>query len=397
MINVTTVYPTDPLGTVPGGVDTLIRDIIRCAPADFRYTLLGATTDPVARPARRWTRCLLGNTEFDFYPVYTIKNPGRQPRFPATIRHLAPLLGRRPSHPIDILESHRIEPLLPYLRHPAPWFVFIHQNMANLRSGGSDIRWKYAPNLYARLENWLIPRFRGVFCVHEQAVMQYRQRFPDNAESIRFMPTWTNPDVFFPPDDAQRKSMRSTVLRRYNIDPAVRLLISVGRLDHQKNPNRLIRALSVLVEKGQELHVIVVGDGVLRQKTQALVAELGLRQYVSFAGLIPNHEVADFIRGCDTLVLSSDYEGMPVCAIEALACGVPVASTPVGEISKVVKDGVNGKIAIGFEVDHLATAVSECLANLERYRGPPCIDAASPYTPKQILAPVFESYRQALR
>jgi len=397
MINVTTVYPADPLGMTHGGIDTLIRDIIRCAPADFRYSLLGATTDPVSRPVRRWTRCRLGDSEFDFFPVYAIKNPGIRPRFPATIRHLAPLLVRRPRHRIDILESHRIEPLLPYLKHPAPWFAFNHQNIANLSLAGSDIRWKYAPKLYVRLENWLIPRFRGIFCVHEQTVTQYCQRFPDQATNFRFMPTWTNPDVFFPPDDAQRESMRKAILRKHNIDPVAQLLIFVGRIDHSKNPNRLIRTISTLVRKGENLHLIVVGDGVLRQKTQALVAELGLLRHVSFTGVMPNYKVADYVRGCNMLVLSSNYEGMPVCALEALACGIPVASTPVGELSKVVQDGINGKIAIGFEVNDLATAISECLTNLERYRGQPCIDAARPYTPEQILAPIFESYRRALR
>ena len=397
MINVTTVYPADPLGNIPGGIDTLIRDIIRCAPSDFKYTLLGATTDPVSRPAGQWTRCTLGNTEFDFFPVYAIKDPGKQPRFPATIRHLAPLLLRRPAHQIDILESHRIEPLLAYLRHPAPWFAFIHQDMANLQSAGSDIRWKYAPKLYSRLEDWLIPKFHGLFCVHEQAVLQYRQRFPDKAENIRFMPTWTNPDIFFPVDGARRDTLRGVIQKKYDIEPDAKLLISVGRIDRQKNPDRLVHALSALVKSGQNLHVILVGDGVLRDETDNLVIALGLRDRVTFAGLLPNQTVADYVRACDLLVLSSDYEGMPVCAIEALACGIPVASTPVGEISKVVRDSVNGKIASGFEVDEFAIAISECLKNLETFRGQPCIDAARNYTPERILAPVFESYRQALR
>jgi len=358
--------------------------------------LLGATTDPVSRPVRKWTRCYLGDTEFNFFPAYAINNPGVQPRFPATIRHLIPLLIWNPKHQIDILESHRIEPLLAYLRHPAPWFSFNHQNIANLRSAGSDIRWKYAPKLYLRLENWLIPRFSGIFCVHEQTVMQYRQRFPAKASSFQFMPTWTNPDVFHPVNDVQRETLRRTILHRYSIDSDAQLLIFVGRIDHSKNPIRLIQAIHALIKAGQNLHLIIVGDGVLRSKMQALVTELGIRRHVSFVGLLPNYEVADYIRGCDMLVLSSNYEGMPVCALEALACGIPVASTPVGEISKIVHDDINGKIAIGFEVNELAAAVSACLGNLERYRGAPCIDAARPFTPEQILAPVFESYRQAL-
>ncbi len=397
MIRIATVYPADPLGTIPGGIDTLIRDIIRCAPDDFRYCLIGATTDPVSRPVRQWTQCELGNRTFDFYPVYAIKNPGQQPRFPATIRHIAPLLLNRPKQPIDILESHRIEPLLPYLRHEAPWFVFIHQHMANLESSGSDMRWKHAPSLYRRLEDWLMPKFEGVFCVHEEAVGQYRKRYPQRAQNIQFMPTWTNPDVFFPPRDPERDSLRRSLHKKYGIAADAKILMSVGRLDRQKNLERLLRAVHEIVKGGREIHSILVGDGVLRKELEDLVSELDLESHVTFAGLVANRDVANYLRGSDMMALSSDYEGMPVCAIEALACGIPVATTPVGEVDKVVRTGVNGSISPDFEVRSMAAAIVDCLDNLDRYSGLPCINAASPFTPERVLAPVFEAYRKSLR
>ena len=50
----------------------------------------------------------------------------------------------------------------------------------------------------------------------------------------------------------------------------------------------------------------------------------------------------------------------------------------------------------GIAVDDLAVATSECLADLETFRGQPCIEAAKPFTSNRVLSPVFDAYRRAL-
>ena len=47
------MYPADPLGAIPGGIDTFIRGMLRWAPEDLEISLLGATTDVIKRPVRK--------------------------------------------------------------------------------------------------------------------------------------------------------------------------------------------------------------------------------------------------------------------------------------------------------------------------------------------------------
>jgi glycosyltransferase involved in cell wall biosynthesis len=65
---------------------------------------------------------------------------------------------------------------------------------------------------------------------------------------------------------------------------------------------------------------------------------------VLFAGLRTPAQVADLLRLSDCFALTSAYEGMPMCVLEALGCGIPVVSTRVGEIARVVRPGVTGEL-----------------------------------------------------
>ena len=396
MIKVTIVYPADPIGVIPGGIDTCIRDIIRSAPDDFQYTLLGATTDPVARPVREWTTCTLGSKHFEFFPLYAIENAEIQPKIPATVKHLLPLLLHKPKHEIDILQFHRIEPVIPYIKLKVPKFTFIHQNMAVVESKNSDIRWKYIPGLYFKMEDWLIPKFNAVFCVHRKGVERYKKRYPDIENNFDFIPTWMNPDVFFPADEEQRRKIRHDLMSEYSIGSDNKILLSVGRIDKQKNPYRLIDGFERLTKKEEKVHLLMIGDGVLRKDIEEYISKLQISDKVTITGILPNELVAKYLRGSDILALASDYEGMPRCVVEALGCGVPVATTDVGEVKKVVKSGVNGKITDTFDAISFSDALYDCLVNLDKYKGRPCTDAVIEYMPSKVLSKVFTHYRKAL-
>jgi glycosyltransferase involved in cell wall biosynthesis len=85
---------------------------------------------------------------------------------------------------------------------------------------------------------------------------------------------------------------------------------------------------------------------------------------------------------------------MPMAVIEALASGVPVATTRVGEVALVVNDGACGRIAKSHDEDDLVEAVGWCLDNLGAITGDPCTESASKYSPALVLQPVYENYRR---
>jgi glycosyltransferase involved in cell wall biosynthesis len=74
------------------------------------------------------------------------------------------------------------------------------------------------------------------------------------------------------------------------------------------------------------------------------------------------------LAASDVFVLSSDREGLPIAALEALAAGRPVVATAVGDVPTVVRDGVTGKLVPPRDPAALASALVELLGDPERRR-----------------------------
>ena len=109
------IYQTDPMGTIPGGIDTFIRGILGWAPDDISMNLIGLTTDPKVRPVGHWSRCSLRKNSFNFLPLLSISDQGKQQRIPLTVRLTLSLLTHKPKKNIEVLEFHGIEPSLALL------------------------------------------------------------------------------------------------------------------------------------------------------------------------------------------------------------------------------------------------------------------------------------------
>ncbi len=101
----------------------------------------------------------------------------------------------------------------------------------------------------------------------------------------------------------------------------------VGRLVEQKRHDRFLEAAGLVLERIPDAVFLVVGDGSLRESLERLTADLGLADHVRFAGA--RQDARDLIARADLLVFSSDWEGLSLVALEALAAGTPVVSTDV--------------------------------------------------------------------
>ncbi|MEF7613760.1 WecB/TagA/CpsF family glycosyltransferase [Aquincola sp. MAHUQ-54] len=395
-IHIRMFYPADPVGVVPGGIDTFIRGIIKSAPEDLRFSLVGMTTDPQARPLGQWTRCVLGDVEFDFHPLVAVEHAGRRGALPLSARYTYALWKHhvKLARGADVFDFHRIEPCLPLRGFAQPMNVFFHQDPEVVRSAQSDMLWRRMPGLYGSLEARLVPEFASIWCVRETGVHTLRQRYPAQEDDIRFLPTWVDNAVFTPPNAAQRERARNIVQQRLGLDAQAEYVISVGRLDSQKDPLLLLGAVARLRSLGRHVQLLVVGDGALRGAMADAAVGWGIEPHVHFLGLRRPAEIANLLRASDAFALSSAYEGMPIAVLEALASGLPVATTDVGEVRRVVLPGTNGLIA----TDRTEAAFAECLAQVldhrDQWRGAPAADAVVPYQPETVLAPVYETYRR---
>ena len=117
-------------------------------------------------------------------------------------------------------------------------------------------------------------------------------------------------------------------------------MIYVGRLTFQKDPQRLMRLCARLKESKPDLKVAIVGTGELEAETKQLCEELKIQDNVHFLGFQTNP--IKMVHDSKAMILTSRWEGTPMCALEAMALGTPVVSTPSDGMTDLLDDGVNG-------------------------------------------------------
>lgn len=118
------------------------------------------------------------------------------------------------------------------------------------------------------------------------------------------------------------------------------VFLHVGRFSLQKNHRLLIEAFEQAIKKSSDLKLLLVGDNELRSDIEKLVKEKYLDQSIRFLGL--RQDIPELLTACDIFVLSSDWEGLPMTILEAMAAGRPVIATAVGGVPELVKNGATG-------------------------------------------------------
>lgn len=117
-------------------------------------------------------------------------------------------------------------------------------------------------------------------------------------------------------------------------------MIYVGRLTFQKDPQRLMRLCARLKERKPDLKVAIVGTGELEEEVKQLCVELKIQDNVHFLGFQSNP--IKMVHDSKAMILTSRWEGTPMCALEAMALGTPVVSTPSDGMTDLLDDGING-------------------------------------------------------
>ena len=141
-------------------------------------------------------------------------------------------------------------------------------------------------------------------------------------------------------------------------------LISVGSLAQMyKAPDVVIQALVLLKERGVNVHVTWLGDGVYKENMQEYAHSLGVDDMITFAGAVSMETVAEYLRASDIFILVSRTEGLPRALIEAMAEGLPCVATNVGGIPELLEDAMlipkNDAKALADKVAYLLRDIEE--------------------------------------
>lgn len=139
---------------------------------------------------------------------------------------------------------------------------------------------------------------------------------------------------------AELRSLHDALAVDWNGD---RTVLSVGRLDKEKNPLLLLDVLAGLRAADPSWRMVVAGTGPLRDQMQARIDELGLQDSVTLPGEVPNGpELWSLYRNSQVFLHVSFTEGLPQVLLEAQAAGLPVVGTDVGGVAEALGNGTLG-------------------------------------------------------
>ncbi len=181
------------------------------------------------------------------------------------------------------------------------------------------------------------------------------------------------------PRAAARAAARQGGAPQLTGEPA---LLEVASLVPVKDHATLLRAFALLSVRWPRAHLHLVGDGPLRQALDARARQAG--GGVTFHGALPHHTLPAVYRQADLCVLSSLFESQCLAALEAVACGCPVAGTAVGALPELTPH-----VAAPDDVAGLAGALTRALEAPVPAALPPSFELSA------CLAELLGTYRRA--
>lgn len=136
-------------------------------------------------------------------------------------------------------------------------------------------------------------------------------------------------------------------------------LLTVGRLEPEKNPFLLLEVLARLErERPGRFRIVWIGRGELEDEVRARTRELDVERMLDLRGYVPfGPELLDLYRNAHLFVHVSLTEGVPQVLIEALASGTPVVATDVGGIGQALGNGAAALLVPPNDADALVAAV----------------------------------------
>ncbi len=217
---------------------------------------------------------------------------------------------------------------------------------------GSDINHLARTGLRRRMIGWALRRCRSVIAV-SHALAGEVERLGVAHERIRVVPNGIDVARF-------RSEDRDAARARLGVRVPGKLVVCVSRLSHEKGIDILLDAVAAL--ESRDVYVVIVGDGVERERLLAQRAALALDARVEFAGRRPHEEIGTWMSAGDAVVLSSRTEGYPNVIVEALACGRPVVASRVGGVPDIVTDDALGIMVAPEDPAALARGIERALA-----------------------------------
>jgi glycosyltransferase involved in cell wall biosynthesis len=231
--------------------------------------------------------------------------------------------------------------------HQLPWFIASYlPPLPGLRRLVTGALWRYGRWFLRQCAAVITPTKTAADAVEVQTGVR-PLIIANGADLGRFTPNPGGPD-------------ESVRLRwKYSLDQVRPILLHVGRLDADKQVDRVVRAAALVME-GEDCQLLFVGDGQCRKRLIALSRELGIEEQCHFPGFVTAQgDLPGLYRAASLFVTASEIETFGLVVLEAMASGLPIVAPRATCLHELVDDGQNGYLTC--PGDELALAERMCL------------------------------------
>jgi glycosyltransferase involved in cell wall biosynthesis len=387
----TIFYQFDPWQSTIGGIQTLICSFIKYAPSELEIRLVGITSDRQIA-AGQWHKRHLEGREVFFLPLFYLANDNVRHVIPTTARYLGALLKANLAKlnlSSDFMHFHRLEPTLASQNWSGHKTFFVHNDVTqqlDKSAGTKVILWRQLPALYAALEQHLVKQFAQILSCNANSLTYYQTQYPGLADRFQYVNNSVDTEIFYPWTEAERNQYRRLYTQRLNLSENTRFVLFAGRLHPQKDPLLLVRSFAQLT--APDTHLLIVGDGELAPQVKLEIERLGQTQRISMLGALPRAEVADLHRLSSVCILTSKFEGLPLVALEALACGTPIITTRAGDTPQLLTPS-SGIVCQEHTPEQIAQALVEVLQHPTQFPISECLQVAQPFAAATVIGNIY--------
>jgi glycosyltransferase involved in cell wall biosynthesis len=274
----------------------------------------------------------------------------------------------------DILHAHGLRAGIDAALAGRPLDVPALQTVHNLVR--ADVSGRVKSAAYKWAEPLSVRLTKGSFAVSEEIARHLRGQSPKSAGKVEIL--------YLGIGDAPRiKKSAAEVRAEAKVPDDAKLIVTASRLSPQKALDVMLKAVARLPANVQ---LIVLGQGPDEQQLKTMSEAMDLGDRVHWLGW--RDDGADWINAADVFSLSSNWEGVPLAAQEAIMLGTPVVATAVGGMPELIGDRTSGRLVPNGDSEALAAALSDVLNAPEtatRYADRALVDLRRRFSTDQML------------
>ena len=221
--------------------------------------------------------------------------------------------------------------------------LFMHTDLINSRT---------KEEIDSLNKNVQFEKFKGVVCVSEAALNSFKKLYPNYNGKLVCINNYIDGDTII--------NMSNLDINDIKFEKSITSFINISRhFERAKKITRIIEASSKLKEEGYSFKVYLVGDGEDHNSYIELINKLNLEQNVIMLGSKINPY--NYLKNCDSVIISSDFEGYGIVIDEARVLNIPIITTDIADAKDIITTDIG--IVVGKSTDGIYSGMKQILDN----------------------------------